>query len=212
MVDERTAYWGARDDARFRTRDDDPTGGDFVVAETLDANGNPVDVLLRYDDTASEWVFGGPVNMEGADLTNVGSLDAGSVSTEQADYTNAESIKGSTTDIKTILGPGDYRVLTRVRYTENVGTTSTTIAGQKDSNPSEITVLGGILDDNGDVEYFIDKILTTGFNATLEVIGTVERGSPAGRSYSISGSRLELAMGSGEYNVNAIIHSMGVPL
>ena len=83
MVDERTAYWGARDAARYRTQDDDPTGGDYVVAETLDANGDPVDVLLRWDDTAGEWVSGGPVNMNGSDVTNVGALDANSVSTEQ---------------------------------------------------------------------------------------------------------------------------------
>ena len=81
MVDERTAYWGARDAARYRTQDDDPTGGDYVVAETLDANGDPVDVLLRWDDTAGEWVSGGPVNMNGSDVTNVGALDADSVST-----------------------------------------------------------------------------------------------------------------------------------
>lgn len=81
MVDERTAYWGERDAARYRTRDDDPTGGDYVVAETLDANGDPVDVLLRWDDTANEWVSGGPVNMNGKDLTKVGALDADSVST-----------------------------------------------------------------------------------------------------------------------------------
>lgn len=120
MVDERTAYWGDADEARYRTRDDDPTGGDYVVAETLDANGDPVDVLLRWDDTAGEWVSGGPVNMNGEDVTNVGTLDAGSVSTKKianvADYIvetgdELENAAQSISPQETIaLGGGDYTV------------------------------------------------------------------------------------------------------
>jgi len=119
MVDERTAYWGERDAARYRTRDDDPTGGDYVVAETLDANGDPVDVLLRWDDTAGEWVSGGPVNMNGEDVTNVGALDADSVSTgevsitdfaQSADYivfNDGGSIKAYNTRLQTVEVSGD---------------------------------------------------------------------------------------------------------
>ncbi len=92
MVDERTLYWGARDSARYRSRDDDPTGGDYVVAETLDSSGNPVSVLLRWDDTAGEWVSGGPVNMDGNDLSNVGTVDAESINT------TAQTITQSYTD------------------------------------------------------------------------------------------------------------------
>lgn len=81
MPDKTINFGEPGSGARYRTRDDDPTGGgDYVVAETLDASGNPVDVLLRYDDTADEWVSGGPVNMSGNDVTNVGALDADSLS------------------------------------------------------------------------------------------------------------------------------------
>jgi hypothetical protein len=73
MAGERQLYWGPTiADAKYRTRDDDPQGGQFVVAEDTD-NGT---VLLRWDNVAQEWVYGGPVNMDGADLSNVGALDA----------------------------------------------------------------------------------------------------------------------------------------
>lgn len=75
----RRINWGAdATDAKYRT-EDTGTPGDFIVAEDTDGNT----VLLKYDDTAGEWVYGGPVNMDGADISNVGQLSSTSVSTEE---------------------------------------------------------------------------------------------------------------------------------
>lgn len=76
---ERRINWGSdASDATYRSGDLDGDGSRYVVAETTDGSGNTVDVLLEWDDTAGEFVYGGPVNMSGNDITNVGSI-----STEQ---------------------------------------------------------------------------------------------------------------------------------
>jgi len=59
-------------DARYRIQDTSSTGGDFVLAEDLDGGT----VLLEYDYSASEWVSRGPVNLDGNDITNAGSITA----------------------------------------------------------------------------------------------------------------------------------------
>jgi len=124
MVDERTLYWGARDEARYRSRDDDPIGGDFVVAETLDSNGDPVSVLLRWSDGAGEWVVGGPLNMGGNDLSNVGALDADSATVSTApsaasdvttkDYVDSSVFAGSHTDLTDITSDDHH-----IRYADS---------------------------------------------------------------------------------------------
>jgi hypothetical protein len=71
MAGERRINFGLdSSDAKYRVEDTDLNGGDLVLAEDLDGGT----VLLRWDDTAGEWVYGGPVNMGGADISNVGSL------------------------------------------------------------------------------------------------------------------------------------------
>jgi len=59
-------------DARYRMQDTSSTGGNFVLAEDLDGGT----VLLEYDYSASEWVSRGPVNLDGNDITNAGSVSA----------------------------------------------------------------------------------------------------------------------------------------
>jgi hypothetical protein len=71
---DRTLFWGAADDAatEYRTRDSDPTGGgNFVVAERADGSS----ILLQWDDTAGEWVVGGPVNLNGNALTDAAGVE-----------------------------------------------------------------------------------------------------------------------------------------
>jgi len=75
----RRINWGDGEaDAKYIT-EDTGTPGDFVVAEDTDGNT----VLLKYDDTAGEWVYGGPVNMGGSDISNVGQLSSTSVNTDK---------------------------------------------------------------------------------------------------------------------------------
>lgn len=94
MAGERQIYWGPTiADAKYRTRDDDPQGGQFVVVEDTD-NGT---VLLRWDNVAGEWVYGGPVNMGGEDLTNAGTLSAASVTVTNAVSAASASITNAVT-------------------------------------------------------------------------------------------------------------------
>lgn len=68
---ERDFNWGPdADGADFQMSVD---GDQFVVAQTLDANGDVVDVLLEYDDSTDEWTIQGPVDFGGTDVTNIGS-------------------------------------------------------------------------------------------------------------------------------------------
>jgi len=71
----RDIWFGSSEaDAQYRLGDDDADNR-FVLAEDTDGGT----ILLEYDETASEWVSRGPVNMSGNDITNVGAL-----STEKA--------------------------------------------------------------------------------------------------------------------------------
>jgi len=98
---DRTIHFGDdAADARYRIQDTSSTGGDFVLAEDLDGGT----VLLEYDYSAGEFVSRGPVNLNGNDIT-----DAGSVSADTLEAT--DSITGpagnSTTDISS-LGANIY--------------------------------------------------------------------------------------------------------
>jgi hypothetical protein len=78
MAGERRINFGAdATDAQYRT-EDDTANGRFKLVEDLDGGV----VLLEYDEAESEWVYRGPVNMSGNDVTNVGALDATSVSAD----------------------------------------------------------------------------------------------------------------------------------
>lgn len=82
MAGERTLNWGAdATDAQYRTGDDDAENR-FVLVEDTDGGT----ILLEYDETASEWVSRGPVNMSGNDVSNVGTLTADAVDVDALNY------------------------------------------------------------------------------------------------------------------------------
>lgn len=94
MVD-RLINWGDdATDARYQTRDSDPTGGDFVVVNDTTGGGQ----LLIWDYSAGEWVYGGPVNMSGNDITNAGAISATSLGADETDITNLSIELEKTTD------------------------------------------------------------------------------------------------------------------
>jgi len=77
---ERTINWGPDEaTAQYQTGEDQATGN-FVVANDTDGGT----ILLEYDETAGEWVSRGPVNMSGNDVSNVGTLSATAVDTDEA--------------------------------------------------------------------------------------------------------------------------------
>jgi len=82
---DRTIHFGDDEaDARYRIQDTSSTGGDFVLAEDLDGGT----VLLEYDYSASEWVSRGPVNLNGNDITDAGSVSADTLEANTADTRN----------------------------------------------------------------------------------------------------------------------------
>ena len=81
MTGERRIDWAPSGETpKYRTEDDDPAGGNFVVAE--DVSGSTV--LLQWNDSNSRWEFAGNVDLGSNDLTNVGSI-----STDGATINNA---------------------------------------------------------------------------------------------------------------------------
>jgi len=72
---DRTLNWGESEvDARYQTGDDQPDGGDFIVAKDTDGDT----ILLRWDHGGQKWVAGGDVDLDGNDINSVGtaSVDA----------------------------------------------------------------------------------------------------------------------------------------
>jgi len=87
MPDRTINFGDDAADARYRMQDTSSTGGDLVLAEDLDGGT----VLLEYDYSASEWVSRGPVNLNGNDITNAGSISADSL---EANKSNVENVVG----------------------------------------------------------------------------------------------------------------------
>lgn len=92
MAGERDLFWGAdATDAQFRTGDDQPSDR-FVLLEDTDAGT----ILLEYDDAAGEYVYRGPVNMDGNALSGVSDLTVNSSITDPTGttYTDLAAIAG----------------------------------------------------------------------------------------------------------------------
>jgi len=87
---ERTIDWGGTN-SPYETHVDRDNNDRVVLAEDTDGNT----VLLEWDGTAGEWVYGGPVNMDGADVSNVGTLDANVIDVENLGITGAGTIAAS---------------------------------------------------------------------------------------------------------------------
>ena len=89
-MSDRTLNWGESEAAaRYQTGDDDPDGGDFIVAKNTDNET----VLLEWDNTDEQWVFAGDVDMGGNDVTNAGVVSAvdGSFDALEADKADTRS-------------------------------------------------------------------------------------------------------------------------
>ena len=112
-MSDRTINFGESEtEATYQIQDTDSTGGgNFVVAKDTNANT----VLLQYDPATDTWEYAGDVDMNGGNVSAVGSLTADSVNTEDvesedADITSASmmnaNIGGSETRIDEVYGAG----------------------------------------------------------------------------------------------------------
>ena len=81
-MSDRTINFGESEtEATYQIQDTDSTGGgNFVVAKDTNANT----VLLQYDPATDTWEYAGDVDMNGGNVSEVGTLTADSVNTEEA--------------------------------------------------------------------------------------------------------------------------------
>ena len=81
-MSDRTINFGESEtEATYQIQDTDSTGGgNFVVAKDTNANT----VLLQYDPDTDTWEYAGDVDMNGGNVSEVGTLTADSVNTEEA--------------------------------------------------------------------------------------------------------------------------------
>lgn len=81
-MSDRTINFGESEtEATYQIQDTDSTGGgNFVVAKDTNANT----VLLQYDPDTDTWEYAGDVDINGGNVSGVGTLTAESVNTEQA--------------------------------------------------------------------------------------------------------------------------------
>lgn len=112
MAGERRINFGAdATDARYAI-EDTGNGANFILAR--DTTGGTV--LLEYDDAAGEWVNRGGVDMDGNDISNVGTVNANSVSTDQATI-EPEQIDSLTT----VVNIGTFKIKSGTRITLSDG-------------------------------------------------------------------------------------------
>lgn len=101
MAGERRINWGTdATDATYRTGDDD-TNNRFIVAEDLDGGT----VLLEWDESANSgaggWVSRGAVDLDGNDLSGVGTLTSTAVNTDSGTV-NGDTMVGFPTSTQTV--------------------------------------------------------------------------------------------------------------
>ena len=89
-MSDRTINFGESEtEATYQIQDTDSTGGgNFVVAKDTNANT----VLLQYDPTTDTWEYAGDVDMNGGNVSGVGTLTADSVNTD--DLESEKTIPG----------------------------------------------------------------------------------------------------------------------
>ena len=80
-MSDRTLNWGeSASAARYQTGDDDPDGGDFIVARDLDGQR----MLLKFDFTANEWQYAGDLDIGGGDLNSVGTARVDAIEADRS--------------------------------------------------------------------------------------------------------------------------------
>jgi len=90
MADRTINFGESETEATYQIQDTDTTGGgNFVLAKDTNANT----VLLEYDPATDTWEYAGDVDMNGGNVSGVGTLTADSVNTgvlgiEGKDYLN----------------------------------------------------------------------------------------------------------------------------
>jgi len=90
MPDRTINFGESETEATYQIQDTDGAagGGNFVVAKDTNANT----VLLEYDPASDTWEYAGDVDMNGGNVSGVGTLTANSVNTGQLDIGGSDQI------------------------------------------------------------------------------------------------------------------------
>ena len=96
-MSDRTINFGESEtEATYQIQDTDSTGGgNFVVAKDTNANT----VLLQYDPATDTWEYAGDVDMNGGNVSGVGTLTAESVNTEDVDAESVNTEEGNVQNV-----------------------------------------------------------------------------------------------------------------
>jgi len=211
MAGERRLNWGADPtDATYRTGHD-IGNSKFKIVEDLDGNI----VLLEWDETAGEFVYRGPVNLNGEDITDSGTTvyDA-STDTVGDGTTSADHQLVSTKSL--IINQEIQGVSLTSGFAQKfagptiVSPSTATAIFSQDNELSRVTVYGE--DADVDPRNFLDVVI---YNSDLGEMSKIESDSFGGansRSYSLSGDDLEVTIssGDGDYEVVALGLEMDV--
>ena len=93
MPDRTINFGESESEATYQIQDTDGAagGGNFVVAKDTNANT----VLLEYDPASDTWEYAGDVDMNGGNVSGVGTLTADSVNTEEVGISNGSVIRNT---------------------------------------------------------------------------------------------------------------------
>ena len=174
-----------------------PENGPYVGINEENGNlqleDNSGNVVAEWDETNAQWDFANNT------LNNVDALNSDSVNTGSAtiDETLTAELNQGGPDSPTrplALGSGaNLTALSSVSLSADGDDSATRLV-----NLSENRVLSGLMLVSGtrqsDTDYSFTDIVAVARVAAIEVIGSSERRSPGTRSYSRSGSRLEIAI------------------
>jgi len=166
MADRTINFGESETEATYQIQDTDSTGGgNFVLARDTNANT----VLLQYDPATDTWEYAGDVDMNGGNVSGVGTLTADSVNTErigsERHFAGAYDGDDIDTRLDNAIAAAD---LYDTIYLENGGYSS------RNLNKRLVLVgTGGIQNsgssNSGGEWVFDDRILLTRFTASSDI-------------------------------------------
>jgi hypothetical protein len=170
-------YGADATDAKWRS-EHDTANSKFILAENLDGGT----VLLEYDETAGEFVSRGPVNMDGNDISNAGSIDAQSLNTDLANINDYSATLEKTTDQSISSGADvtvdwDNQTLDTNIYTFNIASDTLDVLEDGDYRVNaHARLIGGSDQDLMQIKVFVNGNL----KKIWEVKSSGTQGSPSG--------------------------------
>lgn len=199
--------------------------GNWATAiENSSATGLGLIVDLSAANSASEILFeldnsdGAKLIVDGAGSVDITIAEDAAVKgvvidTEDADAQYALDIQaneaaGTSSSIMLIQYSDASASLIKAQETLNVTTSAVTICGTM--SECAIFIVNGDSDANS-AHDFCDIVIAIVGTGTTSVLGSVAHGSTDSRTYTVSGSSLQLTMGAGTYDVNCFLISNNNP-